>query len=88
MDIIHDKSSHHFYVEMEGERAYLEYALQNGELNILHTVVPSAIGGRGVAGALVSAAYDYARSECLCFVPTCSYAKAWLERYLWTHGGM
>ena len=54
----------------------------------MHTIVPVGISGRGVAGALVSAAYDYSCAECLRFVPKCSYAKAWLERYLWTHGGM
>lgn len=87
MEVIHDKKEHVFYVDLDGVRAHLEYELGDGLFNVVHTIVPSAIGGRGVAGALVSAAYDYSRSECLRFVPTCSYAKAWLERYLWTHGG-
>jgi len=88
MDILHDKTSRLFYIDLDGEHAYLEYELSGDALRVVHTVVPKAIGGRGVAGALVSAAYDYSRSEYLRFVPVCSYAKAWLERYLWTHGGM
>ena len=88
MEVYHDVASRRFYVDLEGKRAYLEYVIESDALCVMHTIVPVGISGRGVAGALVSGAYDYSCAECLRFVPKCSYAKAWLERYLWTHGGM
>ena len=36
---------------------------------------------RGIASALVKAAYDYARCKCLKPVATCSYAVIWLQRH-------
>lgn len=85
MEIIHDKPERTFYVEVEGVRARLEYGLRDGVLEVLHTIVPGKIGGRGIAGALVSAAYDYAQSEHLRFKATCSYAQMWLKRYQEQH---
>ena len=79
--VIHREEEHRFCIELEGYVGYVEYVLGDGELNIIHTIVPSEIGGRGIAGALVKAAYDYALEHGLRPVATCSYAKKWLERH-------
>jgi len=47
----------------------------------VHTGVPAAIGGRGVAAALVRAALDHARGEGLKVVPACSYVAAYFKRH-------
>ena len=53
----------------------------DGALDVRHTIVPGEIGGRGIASALVKAAYDYALANELVPVATCSYAVKWLERH-------
>ena len=40
-----------------------------------------AIGGKGIASALVKAAYDYGRCKGLKAIATCSYAVVWLQRH-------
>ena len=50
-------------------------------LVITHTGVPAAIGGRGIAGALMEAAVAFAREAGLRIRPACSYAAAWMERH-------
>ena len=47
----------------------------------VHTIVPAAIGGRGIASDLVQHAFDYARAEGLRVAPLCSYAEVWLRRH-------
>ena len=79
--VIHREEEHRFCVEVEGYVGYVEYVLVNGSLNITHTIVPSEIGGRGIASELVRAAYDYAVAHCYRPAATCSYAKKWLERH-------
>ena len=82
MEINHDEAKQWFWVEVEGFKAHVSYVLtENGGLDVRHTIVPEEIGGRGIASALVKAAYDYARCKGLKSVATCSYAVKWLERH-------
>lgn len=88
MEIVHDENRKMFVTTVDGHPACVEYRLsrENG-LDILHTIVPEEIGGRGIASALVKAAYDYARSKGLKPVATCSYAVVWLQRHPEYAGG-
>lgn len=81
MDILHDEAQARFYVEVDGYTGYADYVLKDGGLDIRHTIVPKEIGGRGIAGKLMKAAYDYARDNGLKPLATCSYAVKWLERH-------
>lgn len=80
MEITHDAARCLFQTEVNGTRAYVSYVINNGCLDIEHTIVPPEIGGRGIAAALVKAAYDYALSQNLSPRASCEYAAAWLKR--------
>lgn len=81
MEIQHDPAAHRFFVEVDGHTGYVEYMTGEGMIAITHTIVPPAIGGRGIAGQLVRAALDYARNHDLKVAPHCSYADAWMQRH-------
>ena len=83
MDYIinHQPERHLFTYEVEGYTAYVEYQLENGSLDIIHTIVPPPLEGRGIAAALVKRAYEYASEQGLKPKATCSYAVRWLERH-------
>ena len=81
MNIQHQVENNQFCVEVEGHLAHVDYVVAAGALDIRHTIVPQEIGGRGIAGALVKAAYDYAREAGLQPMATCSYAVKWLEKH-------
>lgn len=70
-----------FITELDGSIAYVEYCIENGCLDIFHTIVPPPIAGRGVAAALVKRAYEYAAEQGLKPKASCSYAVRWLERH-------
>lgn len=87
MEILHSEAQHRFWTEIEGWMAYVDYQLTANEgLDIRHTIVPEEIGGRGIAAALVKAAYDYGKSKGLKPIATCSYALVWLKRLPEYHG--
>src|SRR5690606_33441768 len=67
--IRHEPDALRFLVEQDGEVAELVYALERGRMVIEHTRVPEAIGGRGIAGQLVRAAFAHARDTGLRVVP-------------------
>lgn len=80
-EVVHDAAGHVFELQVEGERALLEYRLRDGVMVITHTGVPEAIGGRGIAGVLTTAALEYARNNGLKVEPACSYVAAFMRRH-------
>lgn len=81
MEILHDSQNRIFATEVEGYTAFVNYVVENGKLDIRHTIVPPEIEGRGIAGQLVKFAYDYALKHGLQPIATCSYAVVWLQRH-------
>lgn len=80
-DIVHDPVGHRFTIQVDGHEAELVYVPEDGALAIVHTGVPSAIGGRGVAADLVKAALEFARAKGLKVAPRCAYAEAYLRKH-------
>lgn len=81
IDVVHHPVSSRFIAEVDGHQAHLDYELFGDEMHITHTRVPTAIGGRGVAGELVRVALEHARNEGLKVKPLCSYADAWMAKH-------
>jgi len=79
--VIHDPAGARFRLDLDGHKAVLEYRLHDGAMVITHTLVPDAIGGRGIAAALVRAALAHARAEGLKVVPECSYVAVFMQRH-------
>ena len=70
-----------FSVRVDGFEAELDYRRAGDRMTILHTGVPAQVGGRGIAGALVKAALDFARAEGLKVEPACAYSDAWMRKH-------
>jgi hypothetical protein len=84
MAVVDNAGAHRFEVHDGGHLAELTYKVRGEggkELVLIHTGVPDELGGRGIAGELVGAAVERARSEGLTIVPHCSYARSWLEKH-------
>ncbi|HEY0199292.1 MAG TPA: GNAT family N-acetyltransferase [Rhodanobacter sp.] len=79
--IEHDRDAHRFETTVDGVHCELDYTLVAGVMTIVHTGVPDAVGGRGIAAALVRTALDAARNEGWRVVPACSYAVVWMQRH-------
>lgn len=52
-----------FEIEQDGHVAYLEYNLAGAVLQLIHSEVPEALRGRGVASELAKSALDWAREH-------------------------
>jgi len=79
--IQHDAKAHRFNTVVDDVTGYVEYELAGEVMTITHTIVPPAIGGRGIAGGLMKAALEHARKQGLKVDPQCSYAEAWIRRH-------
>ncbi|WP_222564490.1 GNAT family N-acetyltransferase [Novilysobacter antarcticus] len=77
----HDVDAGRFILTVDGTDAVLDYQEEGGVMVITHTVVPSEIGGRGIAGQLVEAAFEHASRQEWKVRPECSYAAGWAKRH-------
>ena len=66
---------------VDGVLAIAEYRRDGDALVFTHTLVPEAIGGRGVGTALIRGALDDARTKNLKVVPRCSFVVDFMRRH-------
>ena len=85
LDIHHDATAGRFTAEVDGRVCEADYQLHNGVMHLVHTAVPGALQGRGIAAALVDAALAEARLQGWRVRPVCSYVRAHMRRHPETH---
>jgi predicted GNAT family acetyltransferase len=76
--VIHDAEAQCF---RGNEGGILTYEMDSeGRLVIVHTEVPEALRGRGIAARLTESALRYAEQNSYPVVPQCEYAAAYMKR--------
>jgi predicted GNAT family acetyltransferase len=81
MEVIHNAAASRFEARLDQGLAVADYHRQADRLVFFHTEVPFELRGRGIAGRVVGAALDYAQTEGLKVVPSCSYVRAFIRRH-------
>ena len=81
MEILHDIQKQKFYVVVDGLESHLEYVKMENVLNLIHTYVPNALRGKGIAGEVVKAALTHAEENELKIIPSCSYVDMYFQRH-------
>lgn len=79
--VAHDAANRRFELVVAGVHCRLDYALAGRRMTIVHTGVPPAVAGRGIAAALLRSALEHARHQGWKVEPQCSYAAAFLRRH-------
>ncbi len=79
--VTHNRLASRFEAQTGGGMAVCSYDRFRGVLNLVHTEVPRDSRHRGVAGALVRHALDWAREQGLRVRPSCSYVAAYMRRH-------
>lgn len=80
VNVIHNTSQSRFEATVDGLLCVADYQLSGNVMHMTHTVVPSALEGRGIAAALVSTALDWARAQGHEVNPVCSYVRIYMQR--------
>ncbi|MGR3899280.1 N-acetyltransferase [Psychrobacter sp. 1176_08] len=80
-EIIHNQSANRFETSIDNQTGYISYQERGDTLVYDHTIVPQALGGRGIGSALVKRALDYARENGKKVVPQCSFVSAYISKH-------
>lgn len=79
---VHDnEEGGRFEITIGEETAYLEYTRGPHDLALIHTEVPAALGGRGLASRLNRHALEVARTEGLRVSVVCPFAIGFVDRH-------
>jgi predicted GNAT family acetyltransferase len=81
LDIRHNETAQRFEARVDGWLCRADYRRIDAVLHLVHTEVPPALEGRGIAAQLVKAALDFAEAQGLKVRPRCSYVLAYLRRH-------
>lgn len=81
-EVQHDSNARKFYVHSDGHEAHMTYRYRDASTVIYkHTYVPSELRGGGLAGKIVRTALEWARTENLRVVPTCSFVEGFVRKH-------
>lgn len=81
LTVRHEREANRFAATVDGHECELDYRIEGAVLTILHTGVPAAVGGRGIAAELTRATLEFARAGNLKIYPACSYAAVFFRRH-------
>lgn len=70
-----------FEILQDGEKAYLTYRHYKRDLAFMHTLVPSHMAGRGMAGSLAKAAFEYAEKLHKKVIVFCPFVARFLSKH-------
>ena len=82
MDEVRDnREGSRFEIVRDGLVSVLQYRRRANDIVLIHTEVPEALRGQGIASLLARAALTAARAEGLAVVVVCPFVRAYLRRH-------
>jgi uncharacterized protein len=70
-----------FELEVDGQLAVAYYRMTPGVITFVHTEVPQALSGRGIATKLIRGALEMVRGQGLKVVPQCPFVSAFMGKH-------
>jgi uncharacterized protein len=80
-EVVHQMSDSRFEIDLGKDKAILIYMIKAGLFILIHTEVPPAFEGRGLAGKMAVAALEYAKKEGFKVRSYCSYTTRFIEKH-------
>jgi len=80
-NVIDNTAQSQFELTVDGQTAVLVYERTPDALSLIHTEVPAALRGRGLAEQLVKAALERGRADGLRIVAICPYVRTYLRKH-------
>ena len=80
-DVTDNRDANRYELVVDGHKAVASYTIHEGTITFTHTIVPAALGGRGVGSRLISAALADVRARGLKVVAECPFVARYIEKH-------
>ena len=81
LEIINNEVKPRFEAKLGDEFAFIDYRWQNGVIVFMHTFVPDAGQGKGIAGKLAGFALEYVKEKDLKMKLYCPYMRTYVNKH-------
>lgn len=78
--VLNNEEKLQFEVSLKGNLATLTYQFYKKDIALMHTEVPAALGGRGIATALAKAAFQYADQKKKLVMVYCPFVARFIKK--------
>ena len=85
MEVVNNTRNKEFEIHLDGEIASLVYRFRNKTMYMMHTKVPEAHKGKGVASRLAKTALEYARDHGHKIGVMCPFVSSYIKPVSYTH---
>lgn len=79
--LVVNQAENQFEWPLDGDKAVIEYVLQDEKMHLVHTEVPEAYRGHNIASKLTKAVLEHAKQHNLTVVPTCPYIAKYIDNH-------
>jgi uncharacterized protein len=79
--VYNNEKEQRFEIEVEDEKAFLEYRHLRNDIALMHTFVPDSLNGKGLASALAQYALEWIKSHNKKAKVYCPFVAAYLKRH-------
>jgi predicted GNAT family acetyltransferase len=81
LKIENNESAQRWEAHVDQQLAVAEYRLRGNTIFFIHTEVPHALEGQGIASRLIQAALEDARTRHLAVIPFCPFVAGYIRRH-------
>jgi len=81
MNVINNLDRQRFEIDVDGEFAFIEYRINDGTIYLMHTFVPDALRGQGLAQKLAEFALDTICTEKLPLKIYCPFVTKYIQEH-------
>lgn len=80
-NIVNNEKQMQFEVEENGKSAYLQYRYYKKDIAFMHVYVPVELRGKGIAGALAQAAFEFAKKLNKPVMVYCPFVASYIKKH-------
>ena len=81
VEVTNNENEQRYEVHIDDQLAVLEYERKGSHITYIHTGVPHAMEGRGIASQLAHTALEDARKEHLTVSPQCPFVASYIREH-------
>jgi predicted GNAT family acetyltransferase len=81
IEVINNKDHLRFEVSLNGEYGYIDYRFYKKDIAFMHTFVPDAFKGKGIASKMAVTALNFAKSQGKKIMLYCPFMSGYVKQH-------